>query len=135
MVVTIALRKANPIRRLTTRNDDFLHPQLTCRLNDIVCTHHVSLEALVIRNQHVSCISCEMYDRIDGAYRHSVGVSRVLVVLDVEIRGEGIEDLASICEVGLQGVDGGMGERVEVEVKDVVAALEEVRNYVPAGLA
>ena len=35
----------------------------------------------------------------------------------MEVGGKGIEDLTSICEISLQGVNRGVGERIEVKVE------------------
>ena len=62
-------------------------------------------------------------------------MARVGVVVDVEVGGEGVEDLAGVGEVGFEGVDGGGGgvrEGVEVEVEDGVAFGEEVGDHVAA---
>ena len=77
MIITISLCKADPVRRLTARNDDLLDSQLACSLNHVVGTQHVALEALVIRYQHIPCVRCEMYDGIDGANGYCVRVTRI----------------------------------------------------------
>jgi len=82
----------------------------------------------------------------------------MLVTLKVVVRGEGVEDLARVGEVGLEGEDAGFGVREldEVEVEDLVSTvlawvctrqtyeevvsylvslLEELRNDMAAGLA
>ena len=51
-----------------------------------------------------------MYNGIDGSDGYGVGVPWLGIVVDVEIRGKGIENLAGICEVCLEGVYGGVRE-------------------------
>ena len=57
-----------------------------------------------------------MDNGIDGSDGHGVGVLWLGIMVNVEVGGEGIEDLAGICEVCFQGVDGGVGEWCKVEV-------------------
>ena len=104
MIITITLRKANSIRCLTARNDDFLDSQLACSLNYIISTQHVPLETLIIRHQHVSRIRCKMYDGIDRAHGYCSRVTRVGVIIDMEVGSKSIENLTSVCEVCLEGV-------------------------------
>ena len=132
MIITIPLRKANPIGRLTARNNNLLDPQFTRSLNHIVCTQHISLKALVIRYEHVPRIRGEMYDGIDGAHGYCFRVTRIRVVIDVEIGCKGIEDLAGVCQVCFEGVDRGVRKRDQVQVEDGVAFGQEIRYYVAA---
>ena len=105
MIITIALGKANSICCLTARNDDFLDSQLACSLNYIISTQHVPLETLIIRHQHIPRIRCKVYDGIDRAHGYCSRVTRVRVFIDMEVGSEGIENLTSIREVCLEGVD------------------------------
>ena len=50
MIITIALGEANPIRRLTARDNDLFDSQFAGGFNDVVRTQHVPFEALVIRH-------------------------------------------------------------------------------------
>lgn len=50
----------------------------------------------------------------------------------MEVRSKGVENLTSISEVCLEGVDGGMRERSEVKVENRVTLGKKVRNYVAA---
>ena len=51
-----------------------------------------------------------MNNSVDRSNGHGVGISWLGVVVDVKVRGEGIEDLAGIGDVCLEGVDRGMRE-------------------------
>lgn len=132
MIVAIALSKADPISGLTARNNDLLDSQLACGLNHVISTQYVPLEAFIVRHKHVPRIRCEMYDSIDWTHRYCFRVTRVGVVINMEVRSKGVEDLTSISEVCLEGVDGGMRERGEVQVEDRMTLGKEVRNYVAA---
>ena len=57
-------------------------------------------------------------------------MARIGVVVDVEVGSEGIEDLAGVCEVCLEGVHCGVRERGQVEVENGVTFGEEVRDHV-----
>ena len=72
MIIAIPLREADSIGGLTAGNNNVLDSQLTGRLDYIVGTQHVPLEALIVRYQHVPCVCREMYDRIDRADGHCV---------------------------------------------------------------
>ena len=132
MIIAIALRKANPIRSLTARDNNLLDPQFAGRLDDIVSTQHVSPEALIIRHEHVPRVRREVYDGIDWAYGDGVGVRGVGVVIYVEVGSESVEDLTGVGEVGLEVIDGRVGEWDKVEVEDGVTFGEEVGDYVTA---
>lgn len=132
MIVTVPLCKTNSICCLTACDDNLLDPQLTRSLNHIVRTQHVPLEALVIRHQHISRVRREMYDRIDRAHGYGVRVRRIRVIVDMEVGCKGIENLAGVCEVCLEGVNRGVGEWGQVKVEDGVTFGDEMRDHVPA---
>lgn len=134
MIIAIPLRKANPISRLTTRNNNLLNPQLARGLNHIISTQHIPFKTLIIGHEHVPRIRCEMYNGIDWAHGHRFRVSRIRVVINVEIRSEGVEYLAGVRKVCLEGVYCGVREGGEVEVKYGVTFGEEVGYYVAACL-
>ena len=120
MIVTVALRKTNTICCLTARNDDFLDSQFACSLNYIISAQHVPLETLIIRHQHIPGKSCEVYHGIDGAHRNCSRVTRVGVIIDMEVGSKGIENLTSIREVCLEGVDCGVGKRGQIKIENRV---------------
>ena len=100
MVIAIPLRETDPICRLTTRNNNLFDPQLTRRFDNIVGAQHISLETLIVRHQHVARIGGEMDYRVHGTHGHSFAVAWLRVVVDMEVGGEGIEDLAGVREIG-----------------------------------
>ena len=51
-----------------------------------------------------------MYNGIDGSDGHGVGVPWLRIVVNVEVRGKGVKDLAGICEVCFEGIDRRVGE-------------------------
>ena len=51
-----------------------------------------------------------MYNGIDGPDGHGVGVPWLGIMVDVEMRGKSIEDLAGICKVCFEGIYGGVRE-------------------------
>lgn len=104
VVICVPLRKTDTVRGLTARDDDFLDAQLTCRFNDVVCAQYITLEAFVVWYQHVPRIRCEMYHCVrgwDGLFRIE---ARVFVVRDVEVGTQRVENLAGVCQVGLERV-------------------------------
>ena len=76
-----------------------------------------------------------MYNGIDGPDGHGVRVPGLRIVVNVEVGGKGIEDLAGICEVCFEGIDRGVGEGRQVEIEDFMAAGEEIGDHMAAGLA
>lgn len=73
-----------------------------------------------------------MNDSINGSDRHGVRVAWVLIVLNVEIRGKRVPDLAGVCKIGLQSIDGGVGKGVQIQVQDAVTSFEEIWNHMTA---
>lgn len=57
-------------------------------------------------------------------------IIRTFVVFEAVVRCQGIEHLATVCQVGLESEDPGtgVGKVGEVDVEDLIALLEEVRN-------
>jgi hypothetical protein len=58
------------------------------------------------------------------------GIVGPFVVLEAVVTCEGIEDLSTVCEVGLEGEDAGfwVGEVSQVDVENFVALLDEFWN-------
>ena len=54
---------------------------------------------------------------------------------DLAARGHGIEGLAAVRQIGDQGPDAGMVQRLEIDIEKVVALALQMRQDVPAGLA
>lgn len=129
MVIHVALRETHAVRRLATGDDDLLDPQLAGRFDHVVRTEHVPLEAFVVRDQHVPGVSGEVDHRVDLFDLLS------FVAGHVEVRAEGIEDLAAICEISLQGVDVGIGERNKIQVEDLVPLAEKIGNHIATSFA
>ena len=73
-----------------------------------------------------------MDDGVRGLDSGAIGSSRVVVVGEMEVGGEGVEGLAGVGQVRFQGVDGWVREGREVDVEDLVAAREEIGDAVPA---
>jgi hypothetical protein len=65
------------------------------------------------------------------------GILGSFVVLEAVVACEGIEDLSTVCEVGLEGEDAGfwVGEVSQVDVENFVALLDEFRNAMASGLS
>ena len=71
-----------------------------------------------------------MNDRVRGA-RRLAGVEPV----EPEMRGQRVEDLTAVGEVGDQRVDAGEIERLQIDIHHRIAARDEVGDDVPSGLA
>ena len=61
----------------------------------------------------------------------------LVVTSEVVMRGESIEDLAAVGEVGLEGenIVVGAGEVDEVDIEDLVALFEELWDAMASSLA
>src|SRR6476619_4838566 len=55
--------------------------------------------------------------------------------VEAEMRGHGVEGLAAVRQIGDQGTDAGMVERLEIDIEKVVALALQMRQDMPAGLA
>jgi len=53
--------------------------------------------------------------------------------VEAEMGGQGVEGLAAMGQIGDQGIDAGMVERLEVDIEKVVALALQMRQDVPAG--
>ena len=82
--------------------------------------------------EHVARICAEVDDCIWWP-----GDIRTFVAGEVEVRCQGIEDLAAVGQVGFECEDASFGvwEVGEVEVEDLIAALDELGNDVAAGFS
>lgn len=130
MILGLALRETNPVRCLRARDDHFLDSQFASRFDDVVGAQHVSAEAFAVGDEEVARVGGEVDHGVGRLNAGAGGEARAFVVREVEVRGEGVEDLARIGEVGFQGVHDGMGKRGEVDVEDGVAARKKVRDAV-----
>jgi len=85
-----------------------------------------------VLTEHVACVCAEVDDCIRGA-----GDVGALVACEVEVRCEGIEDLAAVCEVGFESEDTStwVWEVYQVEVQDLIATLDELWDDVAACFA
>lgn len=129
MVVHVALREAHAVRRLATGDDDLLDAQLARRFDHVVRAEHIPLEALVVWHEHVSGVCSEVNHRVDLFDMGS------FVAGHVEMRAEGIEDLAAVCEISLEGVDIWVRERDKIQIEDLVPLVEKVGNNMAASFA
>jgi len=55
--------------------------------------------------------------------------------VEAEMRGQGVEGLAAVGQIGDQGVDPRMIERFEVDVEKFITLADQMRQNMPAGLA
>ena len=71
-----------------------------------------------------------MHDRV----RHR-GRPAAFETVEAEMRGQGVEGVAAVRQIGDQGTDAGMIERLEIDIEKVVTLALQMRQDVPAGLA
>lgn len=128
VVVGVALREAHAVHGLARRDDDLAHAELAGRLDDVVSRLRVGGVHGVVGDEHVAGERGE----VDDGVGRGGGAGRVVVAGEVEVGGEGVEDLAAVGQVGLEVEDARVVERDEVEVEDLVAALEELGDDVAA---
>lgn len=120
MVISIALRKANAIGGFRAGDDDFGDAEFAGCFDYVVGREYVASEALVVWDEHVACVGSKVDD-----YIWRLGDLILVVTSEVVMRCEGIENLAAVCEVGLEGEDVVVGAREvdEVDIEDLVALL------------
>lgn len=121
MIVGITLREADAVRRFGACDDDFLDAEFASCFDDVVGAEDVAAEAFAVWDEQVPRVGCEVDYCVGFLDADASGGARILVVGEVEVGGEGVEDLAGVGEVGFEGVDCGMGERGEVDIKDGVS--------------
>jgi hypothetical protein len=149
-VIEVALAEADFVGCFGTGDYYLAHAEFAGGFDDVVCTCCIAAITFVVlgllvsrggretsmfrtyRHEHIPGIRGEVNDRIGRA-----GVVRALVVLEAVVRGQRVEDLAAVGQVGFEGEDAraGVGEVGEVDVEDLVALGEEVGNYVAASFA
>lgn len=95
-------------------------------------SNEIVLEEKTYRNQHVPRIRGEVNDGIGWA-----GIVWSLIALEVVMTCQGVETLPTIRQISLQSEDAGIfvGEFCEIDVEDLVALLEEVRDAVSTGFS
>jgi len=120
VVIGIALREANAIGGFGAGDDDFGDAEFAGCFDYVVGCEYVASEALVVWDEHVACVGSEVDD-----YIWRLGHLVLVVTSEVVMRCEGVEDLAAVCEVGLEGEDVmvGAGEVDQVDIEDLVALL------------
>ena len=74
--------------------------------------------------------SGEMHHRVEGGH----ALARLQLV-EIRVGRHDVEHLAGLRDVGGQIVDAGMVERFQIDIDDPVAAVEQIRDDVLAGLA
>ncbi|KAI7506393.1 UDP-glucose 4-epimerase [Hortaea werneckii] len=131
-VVGLAFGEADAVGGLGRRDDDLLHAQLRAGFDDVVRGRDVLLEALVVRNQQVAGDGAEVDDDIRWAF----GIA-LFVAIEVVVGGQGIVDLATVGEVGLERVDIGLwvGEVGDIQIQNPVSLGLQVGDHMTAGFA
>jgi len=71
-----------------------------------------------------------MHDGV-GCFRRCA----IVIAFKAEMGGEGVEDLATVGDVGDQRVHVRMVERLEIDVQDLVALRQQMRHGMATGLA
>jgi hypothetical protein len=117
IIVPVALPETDRVCRLRAANHNLLDSEFASDLDHVVRRLSVSVEQLIVRNEHVPGVRGEVDDNV-----RNQGWSRRgdLVFLHFEERGEGVEDLSAVGQIGLEGVHGDLGIREgdDVEVHD-----------------
>lgn len=132
MVIGIALGKANAVGGFGAGDDDFGDAEFAGCFDYVVGCGYVASEAFVVWDEHVACVGCKVDD-----YIWWLGHLILVVTSEVVMRGESIEDLAAVGEVGLEGenIVVGAGEVDEVDIEDLVALFEELWDAMASSLA
>ncbi len=121
MKVAVSLREAHPVGGLGTGGDYLAHTVLHRRLHYSVGADRV-LEGrrIVGRDPHAGDCG-EMDDRV-----RRCGRGTVLELAHVEVRGQGVDHLTLVGDVGDERLDVRVVERLEIDIQDFVALLEQM---------
>jgi hypothetical protein len=150
VVIGIALGKADSIGGFGAGDDDLFDAEFAGCFDDIVGCGYVASEALVIWNEHVACVGCEMDDYIWGL-RYLVLIVAGKVVMSCvkcywssialsktkSFTGEGVVDLTAVGQVSLECKDIVVISREvdQIEIQNFVALLDEFWDSMAASLA
>ena len=126
VVFSIALRETHAVSCFGAGNDDFLDAEFAGGFDDIVCAQDVAPEAFTVWDKEIAGICCKMNHGIRFFDTDTSRATRVLVVRKMEMGGEGVENLAGVCEVGFQRVDCGMRQGSKVNIQDRVASRKKI---------
>lgn len=131
MVVCVTLREADSICGFGARDDDLGNTEFAGSFDNIVGCCYIASEALIVWNQHVASIGCEVDDHI-WRLRHLWFVITGKVV----VSGKGVEDLTAVGEISLEREDVVFGSRKidQIQVENFVALLDELWYSMSASL-
>lgn len=130
VVVRVTLCEAHAVDGLRRGDDDFLNAELRGGFDYVVGGEGVDAEGLAVRHEQVA--------RHGGEVDHYVGRSggfSGFVAGEVEVRRQGVEDLAGVCQVCFEVEDIGEVGGDKIEVQDRVTFGSEVGYYMAAGFA
>ena len=96
--------------------DDLADAELHRRLDHVVGADRVDAEGLVVRLDQHPRYRGKMHDGVRRG-RRPAGFKAV----EAEMRGQRVEHLAAVGQIGDQGVDAGIIERLEIDIEKVVA--------------
>ncbi len=128
--VPVAFRKTNAVGGFAGGDDDLAHAKLRRRLDHIVGADGVLTEGFVVGMDQNARNRGEMHHRV----RRRRGLA-VLEAIETEMRGQDIEGLTVIGQIGHQRVDGGMIERLEVDIEQPVSLPGQIRQDMTSRLA
>ena len=128
--VLVALGEADSIGRLARGDDDLAHAEFHRRLDDVVGADHIFRERDVVRFDQHPRNGGEMHDRVGRARRPAD-----FEALEAAVDRQGVERLAAVGQIGDHRWNACKIKRFEVDVEDVIAVGDEMRDRVAAGLA
>ena len=128
--ILLAFGKTDAVGGLAGGDHDLADAEFCRGFDHIIGADRVDAERLVIRLDQHPRYRGKMHDGVRRR-RRPAGFETV----EAEMRGQGVEGLAAVRQIGDQGTDAGMIERLEIDIEKVVALALQMRQDVPAGLA
>ena len=128
--ILVAFGKTDAVGGLAGRDHDLADTEFRRGLDHIVGADRVDAKRLVVRLDQDARYRGKMHHGIRRR-RRPAGFETV----EAEMRRQGVEGLAAVGQIGDQGADLRMIERLEVDVEKLVTLVHQMGQNMPAGLA
>ena len=128
--ILLAFGKADAVGGFAGGDHDLADAEFCSGFDHIVGADRVDAKRLVVRLDQHPRYRGKMHDGV-RRHRWPAGFETV----EAEMRGQGVESLAAMRQIGDQGTDARIIERLEIDIEKVVALALQMRQDMPAGLA
>ncbi|MNT36685.1 hypothetical protein D3C72_1727860 [compost metagenome] len=128
--ILLALGKTDPVGGLARCDDDLADTKLHRSLDDVVSSHCIDAERLIVGLYQNARNRGEVDHRIIGQ-----NTLPAFELCKVPVHGQGIKDLPAVGDVDNEIGDARPVERNEIDVVDLITLVDKPRDHMPAGLA